>query len=78
MADKWLEEQIDRERRELANAPKIPIASLQPRGGNAGRCSFCGRIARNLVLVEVTHGMERFKGECCRSADGVREKVWGR
>lgn len=61
-----LEAQIERERLEIENAPKIPIATFQPKEtGTAGRCGWCGRPAKHLVLVEVIDGAERFKGECC-------------
>lgn len=55
--------QIEREREEIENAPAVPLRQLQPR--SAGRCSFCGRPARTLTLVDNMHGMERYKGECC-------------
>jgi hypothetical protein len=62
-----IESQIQKEAEEIANAPKIPVSQLQPHDmGNSGRCSFCGRISGNLVLVEVIHGQERYAGECCR------------
>lgn len=61
-----LEAQIELERLELENAPKIPIAQFQPKEtGTAGRCGWCGRIALHLVFVETVDGVDRFKGECC-------------
>jgi hypothetical protein len=65
MTDRWIEDQIAREREELANVAKIPVAQLRPKTGAHGRCGFCGRVSTNLVLVEVTHGVERYKGDCC-------------
>lgn len=61
-----LDEQVKQEAKEIENAPKIPLAQLQPRStGQAGRCSWCGRMAKNLVYVDTVHGQERYKGECC-------------
>lgn len=67
MATEELEQQIERERKEIEDAPKIPVAQLRPRdSGTAGRCHWCGRFSQNLVLVEVVNGQERYKGvECC-------------
>jgi hypothetical protein len=66
MADRWLEDQIAREKAELENAPKIPLASLLSKGGPKGRCSWCGQFSQDLVYVDTIHGVARFKGsECC-------------
>ena len=47
------------EKAQLDAAP--PIQLLPP----VGRCSFCGRLAQSLQLVEVIGGQERFKCELC-------------
>ena len=59
-----LDAQIAQEAAEIQNAPKIPVSQLQPMGAG-GRCSFCGSLSPNLVLVEVVHGIQRYKGDCC-------------
>jgi len=56
-----LEKQIARERAEIENAPVIPVTS-----GHRIRCSFCGQLAKELQYVETVHGIDRYKGECCR------------
>lgn len=64
------EKQIERERKEIEEAPKVSVDTLRPKSsGMAGRCHFCGRMAKNLTPV---HDMlagkivnERYKGECC-------------
>jgi hypothetical protein len=56
-----LEQQILRERAEIENAPVIQVAS-----GTHSRCSFCGQLAKDLQYVENVHGIDRYKGECCR------------
>lgn len=58
-----LEAQIKAEQEEIENAPKIPVRQLQ--SGIKGRCSFCGKLAENLTLVDSMHGAERYRGECC-------------
>lgn len=64
-----IDDQIKLEQMELASAPKVPIEQYQ--SGQAQRCGFCGRAAKNLVPV---HDLgpngsivnERYKGvECC-------------
>ena len=66
MASEELEAQIEKEAKEIDSAPKIPLSKLQPQMGTGGRCSFCGRISSDLVFVETVHGLDRYKGECCR------------
>jgi hypothetical protein len=66
MANNELDAQIKAEAAQIQNAPKIPVRQLQPQTtGLAGRCSWCGRFSTNLQLVDVFHGVERYKGECC-------------
>lgn len=70
MASDELEKQIERERKEIEDAPKIPVEQFRPKSsGMAGRCHFCGRMAKNLVPVhDILNGKivnERYKGECC-------------
>lgn len=60
MANSELEKQIEQEAQAIANAP--PVTSLPP----IGRCSWCGRLSHDLALVEVVHGMERYKCHVCR------------
>lgn len=66
-----LEKQIERERQEIENAPKIPIQELMPKGtGIAGRCGVCGQFNRNLVPCHDIgpNGkilVERYKGLEC-------------
>lgn len=50
---------VAHEHDELVNAPLVQL------GPPLGRCHFCGRLARNLTLVEVVNGQERLRGECC-------------
>jgi len=54
-----LHAQVDKEAAEIKAAPVVSSA------GHIGRCSFCGRVANRLTLVEVQQGIERYKGECC-------------
>lgn len=66
-----LEAQIERERKELESAPKIPIAQFQPKEtGTTGRCGWCGQVSDHLVEAErITVGNQaiiRYKGrDCC-------------
>ena len=61
MASEELEKQIETERLEIENAPKVPVKT-----GIIGRCHWCGRISGNLVYVETVHNVQRFKGvDCC-------------
>jgi len=55
-----MEARIAAEAKEIVNAPSVPVTS-----GRVGRCSFCGRVAQNLVPVDTFHGLERNRGECC-------------
>lgn len=63
-----LEKQIERERLEIENAPKIPISQLS---GMVGRCHWCGSLSNNLIPVhDLGPGgniiSERYKGaDCC-------------
>lgn len=65
MASEELDKQIAAEAKEIQEAPKMPLQ--QPRTtGMSGRCGWCGKFSDDLVLVEVFHGVERYKGtECC-------------
>lgn len=55
-----LDKKIEREAKEIADAPKI-----QP-GPAVARCHWCGRMTSDPVLVESVNGIERYKGrECC-------------
>jgi len=47
---------------EKAQLDAAPLVQLGP---PVGRCSFCGRLARSLQLVEVIGGHERSKCERC-------------
>jgi hypothetical protein len=53
---------IDRERKELDEAPKIPVIV-----GEVVRCHLCGRIvpAEQLNQFEIIGGVARLKGGCC-------------
>ena len=51
--------QVDKEAQEIASAPRVEL------GPAVGRCHFCGGFARELRLIEVVNGVERYKGECC-------------
>lgn len=70
-ASEDLQKQVEREKADLENAPKVQIK--QPTSlGTAGRCHWCGRISQNLVPVhDYNHAgteivNERYKGaECC-------------
>ena len=55
-----METRIAAEAAQIQNAQLVPVQS-----GSAGRCSFCGRIAQNLVPIDTFHGLERSRGECC-------------
>lgn len=57
-----LKKQVEAELREIELAPKVPLSHYT---GNIGRCSFCGKLARDLKFVETIHGIDRYKGECC-------------
>lgn len=71
MASDELEKQIQRERKEIEEAPKVPLDTFRPKSsGMAGRCHFCGRMAKNLVPMHDTlpSGQiinQRYIGECC-------------
>lgn len=54
-----LDVQVALEKTQIENAPKVPLS------GNVGICNWCGRVAQNLVPVELIGGVMRYKGECC-------------
>ena len=71
MSSEELEKQIERERLEIENAPKIPISQFTPKEtGTSGRCGWCGRVAAHLVeadrIGKGNNVIIRYKGtECC-------------
>ncbi|HMF92633.1 MAG TPA: hypothetical protein VKL40_18460 [Candidatus Angelobacter sp.] len=71
-----LEHEVERERKELEEAPKVAVTSFQPRPGHgeSGRCGWCGQFTDDLVMAEPAvadpHGNvirpARYKGvQCC-------------
>lgn len=66
MASEELEAQIEQEAKELESAPKVPVHRYQPMTtASAGRCHWCGRFTDDLVYVDTTHGIDRYKGVSC-------------
>ncbi len=61
MATEELENQVERERKELEAAPTISVEVFQPRAGTtasraghgeSGRCGWCGQFTDDLVVAE--------------------------
>lgn len=66
------DQQIDKELKEIEDAPKIPVSALMPHTvGQSGRCHWCGQFVNDLVYVETFHGQERYKGVTCCGASYV-------
>lgn len=60
MASEQLEQQIEKEKRELASAPVVA------RGPLVSRCHFCGALVAETRCVEIVGDVERHKGiSCC-------------
>jgi hypothetical protein len=71
LKSEFLAAQVAIEKQAIDNAPKMPIQQLMPQSGKQGRCIKCGRVSRNLVLMDTVHGQERWVGrECCGGRHG--------
>ena len=57
-----LKKQIEQERSEIVNAPRVYSGALNT------RCHFCGAVGGEVKVVEVLNGIERTKGVACCGA----------